>query len=811
MKISYNWLKEYVDITVLPHELADKLTMAGLEVESIAELGKDIKGVVVAEILSKEKHPNADRLSFCKVKTDKGIHEIVCGANNMKAGDFVALALPGAALPKGIKIEKTKIRGVASEGMLCSEVELGFKDTSDGIMLLQKDLTLGEDITKALGIKDFILDVNVTPNRPDCLSIIGIAREAAAALNKQLRVASLPLQAVSRGCELREIDKPIKDLVSVEIDEPDLCHRYTARVIEDVTVKESPDWLKKRLINLGIRPINNIVDITNYVMLEHGQPLHAFDYDKISDKKIVVRKSKKSEEITTLDGVKRILDEGVLVIADAKTPVAIAGIIGGEETGVTIDTKDVLLESAYFTPLNIRKTSKTIELKTESSYRFERGLDIQCVAKALDRAAELIADIAKGKAARGFIDEYPAPSKSHSIALHYARVNRILGTSLNNKEIEDYLARLGFSFNVSEKIEGAVAVVVPSFRVDISMEIDLIEEIARLNGYENISTTIPASQLLSAVKTNKTVVTKGVRDFLSSIGFCEVINYSFISPLLAADISGESEVKDNLRLLNPLSEEWSVMRKTLVCGLLSNLRYNLNHGNDNLRLFEIGCGFIPKGSVYNEKNLAAGLISGLRMSEKSIMWDKEDADFFDIKGVIESLFSSISIQGVKFTTGNNISFLHPGKSCAISVNGADVGIMGEIHPDILERLDLKQSAYIFEIDIDSITNISGRPSAFREIPRYPSVVRDAAFIIDRAVLFAELVNAIEILNIKLIEDTGVFDVYYGESIPPDKKSIAIRLTYRSDVKTLTDEDVNMVHNNVVNEIVRRFNAEIRGI
>lgn len=795
MKISYNWLKEYIGADILPHELADKLTMIGLEVESIEELGKDIKGVVVAEIVSKEKHPNADRLSFCKVKTDKGVHEIVCGANNMNAGDFVALALPGASLPKGINIEKTKIRGVTSEGMMCSEVELGFKDTSEGIMILQKDLKLGEDILTALDIKDFIFDVNVTPNRADCLSIIGIAREAAAAFNKQMQVSK---------CKLQETDKKVKDLISVTIDEPELCHRYTARVIEDVTVKDSPDWLKKRLTNLGIRPINNIVDITNYVMLEYGQPLHAFDYDKIADKKIIVRKSKRGEGIATLDDVKRALDEGVLVIADSKTPAAIAGIMGGEGSEVASNTKNILLESAYFEPANIRKTSKSIGLSTESSYRFERGIDIDGVPNALNKAAELISELAGGKIAKGFIDEYPKPYKPLNIKFRSKKVNEILGTNLEEKDIEICLARLGFSF---DKSTGTV--VPPCFRVDIKMEADLIEEIARINGYDNIPITIPKAELTAGTKTNIDILIDRIKGFLVNNGFLEAINYSFISPSLLSIT--ETSAHNSIKLLNPLSEEQSVMRKSLIPGLLSNLRYNINHKNLDLRLFETGPIFNQKDNISEEKTFVSGLISGLRMSEQGLMWGKDHVDFFDMKGIMENLLGIIDIKDFAFEPKKDISYLHPGRSCSIAVNKINIGILGEIHPSVSDKLDLKQPAYVFELDIDKIASLWQGQKTFKQIPCYPSIVRDIALIIDNKVSFRELADTIISMDIKLVEDVKTFDVYYGKNIPEGKKSVALRLIYRSGERTLTDDDVNAIHNDVIDKLIKKFGSEIRGI
>lgn len=795
MKVSYNWLKEYIGADISPHELADKLTMIGLEVESTAELGKDIKGVVVAEIVSKEKHPNADRLSFCKVKTDKGVHEIVCGANNMNAGDFAALALPGAVLPKGINIEKTKIRGVTSEGMLCSEVELGLKDTSEGIMILQKDLTLGEDITKALDIKDFILDVNVTPNRADCLSIIGIARETAAAFNKKVQVTKRKLQ---------ETDKPIKNFISVKIDEPELCHRYTARVIEDVAVKDSPDWLKKRLTNLGIRPINNIVDITNYVMLEYGQPLHAFDYDKIADKKIIVRKSKKGEGITTLDGVKRALDEGVLVIADSKTPAALAGIMGGEGSEVASNTKIILLESACFEPANIRRTSKAMGLSTESSYRFERGVDIEGVPNALNRAAELISELADGKIAKGFIDEETKPYEPLNIKFRSKKVNEILGTNLDEKDIDICLARLGFSFDKS-----IGTVVPPSFRVDIKIETDLIEEIARINGYENIPITIPKAELTAGTKTGIDILIDRIKGFLVNNGFLESINYSFISTSLLSIT--ETSAHNSIKLLNPLSEEQSVMRKSLIPGLLSNLQYNINHKNLDLRLFETGPVFNQKDNIPEEKTFVSGLISGLRMSEQGLLWGKDHVDFFDMKGILENLLGIIDIKDFAFEPKKDISYLHPGRSCSIAVNKVNIGILGEIHPSAADKLDLKQPAYVFEIDIDKIINLRQGQKTFKQIPCYPSIIRDIAIIIDNKVSFKELSDAIISMDIKLVEDVKVFDVYYGKNIPEGKKSAALRLIYRSDERTLTDDDANTMHNNVVDKLIKKFGAEIRGV
>jgi len=800
VKISYNWLKEYIDIDIPPSALADILTMAGLEVESVAEVGKDIKGVVVAQILSMEKHPNADRLSFCRVKTDRGVHEVVCGASNMQAGDYVALALPGAAFPGNIKIGKTKIRGVVSEGMMCSEVELGLKDTSDGIMILEKGLTLGDDITSALGIMDAVLEINVTPNRPDCLSISGIAKEVAAAIGKELK---------ERSVNLNETGSDVNGIIKVSIKEPAQCHRYTARVIEGVAVKESPDWLKRRLTALGVRPINNIVDVTNYVMFEYGQPLHAFDYDKISDKRIVVRKSKKGEGITTLDGIKRKLDEGVLVICDSKKPVAVAGITGGEDTAVSLSTKNILLESAYFLPASIRRTSKALGLSSESSYRFERGVDKNGAANALDRAAELINIFAGGKTAKGFIDNYPDRYEPVSVAFRWERVNRMLGTDLNKEDIETYLTRLGFSFVRSLKVNDSVMVFPPSFRVDITKEIDLIEDVARLYGYDKIPTTLPKARLVTVTRKKKDIVISKVRGFLASMGFCESINYSFISPQIL-NISMMDQLSP-IRLSNPLSEDESIMRGSLMPGLLSVLKYNLNHNNKGIRIFETGPVFRQDGNSYREDAFVSGLISGLRVSEDSLVWDNTEADFFDIKGVVEGMMMAAGVRSPLFNAKRDIAYLNPGKACSISACGVDIGVMGEVHPSAADKLNLKQPAYVFELNIDSIVRAEAGRFVFKKIPGYPSVIRDSALIIDRNIPFSDLVNAVYSMCIKLVEDIKVFDVYYAANIPEGKKSVALRLIYRSLDRTLTDEEVSALHNNVVANILKKFGGEVRGV
>lgn len=682
MKISYNWLKEYVEIDLLPNELANVLTMAGLEVEGI-----------------------------------------------------------------------------------------------EGVQ------------------KDYILDINVTPNRPDCLSIIGMAREVSALTGKPFK---------EKGFRVKEAGNDIKGFITVEVLDPDLCPRYTARVVEGVTMGPSPDWLKTRLEVLGIRPINNVVDITNYVMLEHGQPLHAFDYNLIADKRIEVKRAKRGEGITTLDSVKRPLDGGTLVICDGKRPVALAGVMGGEESEVKEGTTNILLESAFFLPKTIRRTSRAMGLTTESSYRFERGVDREGVVKALNRAALLISQVAGGSIAKGYIDVYSGPYKPLSIELRVDRVNAILGRGLKGKEIKDRLRGLEIILKPSKK-RGAFIAIPPSFRVDITREIDLIEEIARLTGYDRIPTTLPRACLTPSKRTKAQVLEAVIRDILTDNGFLEVINYSFISPTLQRIID---EDEGAIRLLNPLTEEQSVMRGSLIPSLLNTLKYNLNRKNRDLRVFEIRKVFTTKDRCTKEERRVSGLISGLRGEGWNII--KEEVDFYDVKGVVEGLLEGIGCEGTTFIPRDDIPYLHPGRSCSVVAKGKDVGILGGVHPRILDGLDIGQPVYIFELDVDTLMELTISYKTFKPLPIYPGVVRDVAIVIDKGVPAQMILDTIKALDTKVIEDVGVFDVYCGRGIPEGKRGMAFRIVYRSEEKTLTDEEVNTIHQQVVRGLMDRFRAELRG-
>jgi len=809
MKVSYNWLKEYVKALPLPDRLAEKLTMAGFEVEGMEVLGKGITGVVVGKILSMGKHPNADRLTLCKVKTDR-VHSIVCGAKNMKEGDKVALALPGATLPNNVKIEKTRIRGVESEGMMCSEAELGLKDAAEGIMILPRSLSLGKEITEALNIKDFIFDINVTPNRPDCLSIFGIAREISA-ITKERLVEGKRLEVRGRKHlpQTSDLRPP-----SISIKEPSLCRRYAARVVENIKVGPSPDWLKRRLESMGFRSINNVVDVTNYLMIEYGQPLHAFDYDLVSGRQVIVRRAHENEKIQTLDGVERVLREYMLVIADSSRPIAMAGIMGGKESEIRDSTKNILFESAYFDPSCVRRASKSLGVSTESSYRFERGADIEVVAKVLDKAARMIAELAGGNITNGIVDKYPRPFKPVAISVRLARINKLLGVRIEKKAVEDCLKRLGIAFKPAGKGRAAKGsdghtwtVTPPSYRVDLLKEIDIIEEVARIYGYENIPTTLPDAGLSVAKMAGTGLLREKMRNILTNNGFLEVVNYSFISPL-TFEIT-VPDIKQGLRLLNPLTEEQSIMRQSLIPGLLGTLQYNLHHNNRNIKIFEIGRTFIPVDKKIEEKELIAGLMSGLRYDEA---WNtrRETVDFFDIKGALEQLLAGLGIDMCAFIPKADIPFLHPGKTCVVEKDGSRIGIAGEIHPDIVQRLDMKQTTYVFELYMDSIAPFMDAKKRYAPIPKYPVIARDAAMIVGEEIPAQELFDTIKGLGVNLLEEVNVFDVYYGGNIPEGKRSIAVRLMYRSPDRTLTDEEVNVAHAAILSNLKDRFGIEVRG-
>ncbi len=800
MRISYNWLKDYVEISLTPQQVADKLTMAGLEVEGLEYLGAGMEGVIVGKVVAMKPHPSADRLTLCDVDTGSEVLPIVCGARNMKAGDAVPLALVGARLPGGVKIQKSAIRGVTSYGMLLSEKELGLAKESEGLLILPGDVRVGEPVVSALGLDDWAFEINVTANRPDCLSLIGIAREVSAITRRALKP---PKTTVKQAGEA------IGNLINVEVEDPALCPRYAGRVVTGIKVGPSPSWMQRRLQAVGMRAINNVVDVTNYVMMEMGHPLHAFDHALLREHKVVVRAAAQGELFTTLDGVERKLDLGMLLICDGLRPVALAGVMGGQNSEVTADTTGIFIESAYFDPASVRRTSKKLGLHTEASHRFERGADPEGLIAALDRAAGLIHELAGGKVATGRADEYPSVIRMPEVTVSAGRVNALLGVELEKKEMLDVLKRL----KITVKDEGGDTFTAegPTFRPDLTREADMVEEIARIHGYGRIKAALPGYVMTPRLPDRTRDSVSAVKETLLAQGYNEVINYSFMNP---AEFDRFKLPEDDfrrkvVRLKNPLTEEQSVMRTTLAPSLIGNLAWNVSRGVRDVKMFEVSRVFISAGPGLPEEPLrVAALAAGSRTGS---LWDGKDGgcDFFDLKGAVLSLLDRFRVEGALFKPATDVPFLHPGKSAWLMIGGREAGYMGQVHPDVMAAYDVPLDAYIFELELAAFIESGGEARKYSQLPKYPSVDRDVAVIVSEDVSSYAVLKTIESLKIELVEDVRLFDYYAGKPIPEGMKSLAYTVTYRSAARTLTDVEVNEVHQQVMSALKDRLGAEIR--
>lgn len=802
MLVSLRWLRDYVDIALSPAELADRLTMAGLEVDAVRETAPEFSGVVVAKILSLKPHPDSEKLSICEVSTGSDGLSIVCGAKNIRVGDLAPLAPVGAVIAGGYTIKPSRIRGEQSEGMLCSEEELGLGPDHSGIMILPSGLEPGQDLIEALDLRDIVLDVGITPNRSDCLSMLGVAREIAAITGATLRMpASL----------FKENDQDIDGITSVQILDPDLCPRYTARIVQHFTVGPSPSWMRRRLESVGLRAINNVVDVTNFVMLECGQPLHAFDYRFLEEGRIIVRKSREGESFVSLDGKERTLRADTLMICDGIRPVAIAGIMGGLNSEVVDDTRTVLLESAYFNPASIRKSSRWLGMSTDAAFRFERGIDPEGVVRALDRAAQLISELSGGAVCRGHIDQYPKKIESpRNIPLRIGRVNEILGKAIAPEQIAQILESLGMAIQKDDDF--ACRVTPPTFRVDISREIDLIEEIARIHGYGRIPVTRPAVSIVSARPDRRRMIEERIRTLLNGYGYSEVITYSFI-PATAIDglgLPADDARRKTVAIRNPLTEEQAVMRTTMIYSLLETMKRNANAGCFDLKIFEIGRTYLARqaGVLPLEENRVGALLTGARYDDR---WHDAGlaSDFFDLKGCLEGLFDQLKITTVTFRPDLREPFLHPGRSCGMILGGDRIGFLGEVHPDVLDRLNLKSRAMVFELDLDLLARHFTGTLAYREISKFPSSSRDTAFLISRHFTADEIICFSLDMHEELLEKVTIFDVYGGKGIPEGMIGLGLRFSYRAHDRTLTDQDINRAHHAIVQRIIEKSGARIR--
>ncbi len=812
MKLTLDWLQNYVDLEGLaPEKLADHLTMLGLEVDALTPLYEELAQLRTGLVLATDKHPDADKLTVCQVRIGEDVHQIVCGAPNVRKNLAVVVALPGTLLPGDIKIGKSKIRGVASAGMICSERELGLSSAHDGIMELPAGTEDGQSFIHALGLKDIFVEVDLTPNRPDCASVIGIAREVAGILRKPL---SLPVHGAFIAASSKEF--------SVEVQSGELCPRYAGRLIKNVKVGPSPWWLRKRLLSIGQRPINNIVDITNFVMMEYGQPLHAFDFDTLAGRKIVVRTPQAGERtFTTLDGSVRQLDSQMMMICDAEKPIAVAGIMGGQNSEVSDTTTTILLESACFNPVSVRHTARKLNLASEASYRFERGVDPEGTINALDRAVQLICEIAGGVAPNDGIDCYEGRQERRILKMSVARTMSLLGIRLTAEDIADLLGSIGLPGRVQD--EETVLVEAPSFRMDIEREADLIEEVARLYGYNNIPITLPKVALSYPEQDKQRQRRLDIADRLTATGFTEVINYSFISEKHTEmlGLSGDDRRCQAVKLLNPISEDQSILRTMLLPGLLENVRRNINFQKTDIKLFEIGKVFNPAGENIQpvETMRLAGVLSGFRYGESSPLYFQQEAvDIFDTKGCVQFVLREMGLGSLESSEG--IHFDIPEEGCSevygeqgylldVFFDSNKLGSLGKIKPEILRRFSIKHDVYFFDLDFQSICQPQTIAKKFASLPVYPSVKRDIAIVVPDAVCAGELLAAVRRHPDKLIESCELFDVYQGEKIQQGHKSLALSITYRSASKTLTEKNVEKSHDKILHLLSDHFGGTFR--
>ena len=794
MLVPLKWLRDYVDIDIDTQEFADMMTMTGSKVEKVDFFGKETNGVEVCKILEIEQHPDADRLKVTKVEVANGeILQIVTNATNIKVGDYVPVARIGAVLPGDFKIKKGKLRGVLSEGMFCGAEELTIPSAfvedhkKDGIYILdhQDSFELGMDVRDVLGINDALIEFEITSNRPDCRSIIGIAREAAITLGKELKYPEIKVQA----CD---------EEMSFEIDiQTDLCKRYCGRVVKDVKVGPSPYWMQRKLIEAGMRPISNIVDITNYVMLELGQPLHAFDLDDIKYNKMTVKMAEEGEKFTTLDGVERTLTSDMLVIGNQDKTLDLAGIMGGENSEIKDTTTSIFIEGASFAKENIRATSKKLGLRTEASSRFEKGIDINLAEEAVNRACQLIEELGCGTVLNGMLDYYPQKEEVQKVTVNPVRINKLLGVNVPMDQFINILESLEFKCNLvsSEVLE----LEVPTFRLDITEDADILEEIARIYGYDNIPSASLEGNATAGVKTEKQKFIDNVKSNSIACGLNEILTYSFVSPrgVDKINLPADDEKRNFVKIMNPLGEETSVMRTTLIPNMLDVISTNISHKVEEVSAFECGNTFIPQeGLPIETKKYCVG------------MYGKE-VDFFVLKGVIESVLNNVGLKGYEIEPETTNLTFHPGRCAKIVYNNIYIGTFGELHPDVIENYNLGQRVYVAEINIDTVFENLNLTKSYNPLPKYPSTSRDIALIVKDEVFVKQIEDIIKANGEDLVESYKLFDVYKGAQIEEGHKSIAYSITYRSKDKTLTDEDVAKVHEKILSELSEKLNANLR--
>ena len=806
MRVSFNWLQEYVDIDVSPAELAELLTLAGLEVEALEEPGKEIEKVFTGKILKIEAHPNADKLVVCQVSLGgEEQTQIVTGASNVREGQVVPVAVVGARLAGGLKIKKAKLRGVESRGMLCSGAELGLDseilpdDQQYGIMILSADTPVGVDVKPLLGLDDVIMELELTPNRGDCMSMLGVAREVAALLQKPLKAPTVQLSAVPPGPQ---------DQIQVDIDDADLCRRYVARLLKNVKIGPAPAWIQQRLRAAGVRPISNVVDVTNYVMMEMGQPLHAFDYDKLQDGHIIVRSATSGEKIISLDKAERKLTPDMLVITDPGGPVAVAGVMGGLASEVTEDTKAVLLESAYFKPVSVRRTSRDLGLRSESSSRFEKGIDLTGCLRAADRAAALLHEMGAADTVALVVDNYPDPVVEKTILLRPDRLNQLLDTDLTTAEISRLLTRLHFS--VQEERSGLL-VHVPSCRPDITIEVDLIEEVARLYGYNHVKNTLPTGMLTLGSRTATQRMELKVKNFLAGSSFKEVITYSFVNTRVfdRVGLPQEHRYRNVVELQNPLSEEQAVMRTLLFPGLLEVLQRNSNRRLRDGAVFELGRVFYPQAGelLPEEVPMLAAAVTGSTPDS----WHTKPVpmDFYYLKGCLEMLLAHVGVKDVAYRPAADRPCFHPGRTALVLAGDVELGVIGELHPDVQESYELTQRVTVMELNFHHLFQVASVSKKYQPLPKFPGVERDLAIVVRQDIPARQIIEKIYLHGGDVLRDVQVFDIYRGAQFAPDQYSMAFALQFQAADRTLTDEEVTKQTDVIMEALQKDLGAVLR--
>jgi phenylalanyl-tRNA synthetase beta chain len=801
MKATINWLSDFVDIDLEVHKLADLMTMSGFEVEAVQRLGEGLDKILVGEVVEVSAHPAIQGLTVCKVTTGQSPVTIVSSAPNIYVGLKAPLALPGVRLPGGIEVGKRAFEGVESVGVLLAEDEMALTADHSGIMELPGTATTGRPIAEVIdNLTDWLLDVGVTPNRADCLSIIGLAREISALTNVPLKKKKISV--VEEGPD-------IKTLTSVDVIDKDLCPRYTARIVQDIKIQKSPFWMRLRLKRLDLRDISNVVDITNYVMLEYGQPMHAFDYNLLSENRIVVRRAAKGETFYTLDAVERKLDEDVLMICDGQKSVAIGGVMGGANSEIQDDTKDVLLEAAYFYPPSIRRTAKKLGLPSEAAFRFERGVDPVGLVESANRAAELMRDLAGGKIARGMVDVVGPIPLPKPLTIRTPRTKKIMGFDVTTKESNEFLERL--QIEVQAETGDSLTVLPPTFRMDLEREIDLIEEVARLKGFDRIPETLPEIGMEYSERSPIRALTQRVSEVMLSEGFNEVITYSFIGGdlLEGLTIPDGDPRRSAIVLANPMNEDMAVMRTTLVPSILKTCVTNINYLNYDVRIFEIARTFktTQKGLPVEEENLCA-LISGKRYPKQWGM-PASDVDFYDMKGIWETVVDKVGLPEIEYSDNSNYPYLDAEQSCTIMSGLKPIGCIGKIDRKVMKNFDLGRDAYVLEANLTALLERAAQEFAFRSLSRFPSVLRDISLVAGGAVTSKKIIDAIRAAGDTLIKDVTIFDVYQGKQIQENMKSLALTVRYQSDDRTLTDDEVNVVHGRVLDVLKNKLDVQIR--